>query len=133
MLDISEKLDEIPETMGLAERKMRLSENALGANTPIESINFQEQAIKYLKDTQEELSKQFKQRMQQMVGIGFSGMRKYDPLGRPYGGDSNDVKVPDAARQKRVDEIMKTLRDRSGDRNRPDEELDYLRRLLRQF
>ena len=140
MLDVSEKLDEIPETMGLAEQEMRLSAQALGENDPQSSIPNQEQAIKYLKDSQEELSKKFKNRMQQMVGIGFGGARRYDPLGRPYGGDNpngeslgDDVRVPDAAQKKRVDEILKTLRQRSGDRNRPDEELNYFRRLLRQF
>ncbi len=133
MLDVSEKLDEIPETMGQAEQEMRLSENALGENFVYKSIPHQELTIKYLKDAQEELSKQFKQRMQQMIGLSFNGQQKLDPLGRPYGKESNDVKIPDRAQKKRVDEILKILRDRSGDLNRSDEELYYLRRLLRQF
>ncbi len=133
MLEVSEKLDEIPEAMGMAEQEMRLSENALGDDKPFESIPHQELAIKHLKDSQEALSKQFKQRMQQMVGVGFNTGIKRDPLGRPLDNRSNDVKLPDRAQKKRVDEILKTLRDRSGDLNRPDEELDYFRRLLRQF
>lgn len=142
MLDAAEKLDEIPETMGLAEQEMRGSENALEKNNPRTSIPHQEKAIAYLKDSQEQLSQQLRLRMKQMIGIGMSGGRqKYDPLGRPYGGEEeadgtpNDshVKVPDAMQKKRVDEILKTLRDRSGDLGRPDDELDYFRRLLRQF
>ncbi len=133
MLEISEKLDKIPESMGFAEQEMRLSENALGNNEPIQSIPPQEQAIKHLKSAKQELSKQFKSRMKQMVGIGFNAERKLDPLGRDYSSPSNDVKIPDEAQKKALDEVLKTLRDRSGDRSRPDEELDYLRRLLRQF
>ena len=134
MLDAAEHLDDIPESMGLAEQEMRGSEQALEQNNPDKSIPHQELAIEHLKDSQENLSRQFKTRMQQMVGIGLSGARRYDPLGRPYDqNDDPDVKVPDENQKKRVDEILKTLRDRSGDRSRSDEELDYFRRLLRQF
>ncbi len=141
MLDVSEEIDEIPESMGSAEQEMRLSENALGEGTPKKSIPHQENAIKHLKEAQEEFNKQFKARMKQMIGIGLSGAGRYDPLGRPYGpdGDQNgdsyqsDVQLPDEAQKKRVDQILKDLRDRSGDRHNSDEALDYFRRLLRQF
>ncbi|MGH1377687.1 MAG: DUF4175 domain-containing protein [Alphaproteobacteria bacterium] len=141
MLEISEKIDEIPEAMGLAEQEMRKSENYLGESKPNASLPHQGKAIDYLKDSQEELSQEFKQRMQQMVGISMGGAgQKYDPLGRSYGGEENNgktsdqnVKVPDAAQKKKVDEILKTLRERSGDFERPDDERSYFRRLLRQF
>ena len=79
--------------------------------------------------------------MQQMIGVGMSGSsQKYDPLGRRYGDENEDgrgvdskVEVPDELDKKRVDEIIKMLRDRSGDRSRSREELEYFRRLLRQF
>ena len=73
-----------------------------------------------------------------MSGTG----QKYDPLGRRYDDDEDDpngrgvdsqVEVPDEVQKKRVDEIIKMLRDRSGDRSRSQEELEYFRRLLRQF
>ena len=143
MLDTAEKIDEIPEAMGLAEQEMRDSENYLEKNNPQSSIPHQDKTIEYLKQSQEKLNQQFRQRMQQMVGIGMGGGRgqKYDPLGRPYGGEEDGngnaneqrVKVPDAAQKKRIDEILKTLRDRSGDFDRPDDERNYFRRLLRQF
>lgn len=142
MLEVSEKTGEIPDAMGAAEQEMRGSENALGENKPVQAIPHQEQAIEYLQQSQEQLSQKFRARMQQMIGIGLSGTgQRYDPLGRPYGGEEDpngsphgsEVKVPDEAQKKRVDEILKTLRDRSGDRSRPEEELDYFRRLLRQF
>lgn len=140
MLDAAEKLDEVPESLGNAEQEMRGSSEKLGENNPTGSIPYQEQAIEYLKEGQEQLAQQFRNRMQQMIGIGFSGQQRYDPLGRPLGDDQNDgrnhgsrVEVPDEAQKKRVDEILRELRERSGDRSRSDDELDYYRRLLRQF
>ena len=142
MMDAAEHLDEVPEKMGMAEQEMRESADDLGENNPRGSIPHQEQAVKYLKDAQESLAQQFRQRMQQMIGIGMSGAeQKYDPLGRRYSdeddpngrGVDSRVEVPDELQKKRVDEIIKMLRDRSGDRSRPREELEYFRRLLRQF
>ena len=65
----------------------------------------------------------------------------YDCVAKTPMGDQNGnsllsgdtVKIPDEAERKRVQEIMKTLREKSGDRQRPEYELDYLRRLMRQF
>lgn len=141
MLDAAEKLDEVPESFGNAEQEMRGSSEELGNNDPTGSITYQEQAIEYLKEGQEDLAQQFRQRMQQMIGIGLSrGRQRYDPLGRPLGDDENDgnnhgsrVEVPDQSEKKRVDEILRELRKRSGDRSRPSDELEYYRRLLRQF
>ena len=141
MLDVSEHVDDIPETMGLAEQEMRGSAENLEASDANGSIPHQEKAIEYLQDAQDNLSKQLSQRMQQMVGVGMNGGQRYDPLGRPYGGedgkgnpnDNSKVKVPDEAEKKRVDDIIKQLRDRSSDRQRSREELEYFRRLLRQF
>lgn len=142
MLDVAEHLDEIPETMGEAEQEMRQSAEQLGNNNPQGSLPHQETAIEKLKESQENLSQQFRQRMQQMVGIGSGqGRGKYDPLGRKYGKEEDnngrtsesDVKIPDEAEKKKIEEIIKELRDRSSDRSRPREELDYFRRLLRQF
>ena len=62
-----------------------------------------------------------------------------DPLGRALkngtGGhdESSDVKVPDEMEPARTREIQDELRRRSGERGRPQPELDYLERLLRQF
>ena len=143
MMDAAEDLDEVPEKMGMAEQEMRKSAKALGNNDPRGSLPNQEKAIQYLKDGQEELAKQFKQRMKQMVGIGMSGggSQKYDPLGRRYSDEEDKegksakskVQIPDELDKKRVDEIIKKLRDRSSDRSRSRDELDYFRRLLRQF
>jgi len=141
MLEVSEKLDDIPENMGLAEQAMRGSSEELGENAPRGSVPYQVTAIEELKKAQEELSQQLMQRMQQFMAMGGGAGMKFDPLGRPYGGDQDnggllpgsDVKIPDASERKKALEILKELRKRSGERGRERKELDYLQRLMRQF
>lgn len=141
MLESSEKLGEVPESMGKAELEMRGSSDNLEANKPAQAVPHQDKAIEYLKEAQQQLQEKLKTRMQQMVGMGFSGGQKYDPLGRPYGGEQegngphhgSQVKIPDEAEKKRVEEILKELRRRSGEMDRPPQEREYYRRLLRQF
>lgn len=141
MLDISEHMDDIPENLGLAEREMSGSETALFENDPLSSIPRQEKAIEHLEEAQKQLAEQFKTRMQQILVFGMSaGSGQLDPLGRPSSkddddgkGTDSDVKIPDEAEKKRVEEILRILRERSGDLSRPSQERDYFRRLLRQF
>jgi uncharacterized protein (TIGR02302 family) len=62
-----------------------------------------------------------------------------DPLGRRYGqgssgaDESADVTVPSERERQRTLEIQEELRRRGGDRARPQQELDYIDRLLKQF
>ncbi|MDG6094062.1 DUF4175 domain-containing protein [Acetobacter sp. AN02] len=61
-----------------------------------------------------------------------------DPLGRPPGGQGEDGagdggKLPEATSRERAREIEEELRRRDSDRTRPQEELDYLDRLLKSF
>jgi uncharacterized protein (TIGR02302 family) len=141
MTEAGEKLGEVPEHMSEAEQEMRGSSAALGENNPLDSIPHQQQTLEHLEQAQKQMSEHLTQRLQQMTGfsMGGGGM-KFDPLGRPYGGDGNKnglfgspVKIPDASERKRAQEILDLLRKRSGELNRPDEELDYYKRLLRQF
>jgi len=144
MLEANEKIGEIPESMGLAEQEMRGSSEELGFNNPVDSIPYQMRAIEHLKESQEQMMEQLQQRMVQMTGFmmsfGSQPMRQ-DPLGRPFGGEDGTnappfgsrVKIPDEAERRRVQEILKLLRQRAGDGSRPREELEYYRRLLKRF
>jgi hypothetical protein len=65
---------------------------------------------------------------------------QHDPLGRPLkqgvGGraaDDNSVHVPDQREELRSHEIQEELRRRGADRQRRQEELDYINRLLKPF
>ena len=62
-----------------------------------------------------------------------------DPLGRRYGqgssgaDESADVTVPEERERQRTQAIQEELRRRGADRQRPQMELDYIDRLLKQF
>jgi uncharacterized protein (TIGR02302 family) len=62
-----------------------------------------------------------------------------DPLGRRYGDgatgadESADVTVPEERERQRTQAIQEELRRRGAERDRPQEELDYIDRLLKQF
>ena len=68
---------------------------------------------------------------------GRAGRR--DPLGRPYGeghngaDETDQVNIPDQGARQRAQEIEQQLRERGAQRTRPQEELDYIDRLLKQF
>lgn len=140
MLDADEMLGEIPEGMGKAEQEMRLSADELAQNDPADSTPHQQKAIEYLQDSMQDMSQQMAQQIKKMMMFSLGGGGKLDPLGRPMqegNGPSwlpgSQVKIPDEAERKRVQEIQKLLRDRAGELGRPDYELDYFRRLLKQF
>ncbi len=72
------------------------------------------------------------------AGFGQRARRQdTDPLGRPlrgreYGDDSS-VKVPGEIDVQRARRIIEELRKRFGDFARPQEELDYIERLLKNY
>ena len=60
-----------------------------------------------------------------------------DPFGRAAGdrgaGPGGQLQIPDASVLQRAREILKELRNRAGQQQRPKDELDYIERLLKQF
>ncbi len=141
MQDADEELGEIPANMGKAELEMRGSSAQLGDNRPDLSVPRQDEAIRYLKESMDQMSEQLAQQLKQMMALSMGGgAPRLDPLGRPMDeGDgpswlpSSRVKIPDEAERKKVREILDTLRRRSGEMQRPDYELEYFRRLMQQF
>jgi hypothetical protein len=139
MLDADEALGQIPEGMQKSEQEMRGSSEQLGADRPDLSAPHQQQAIDNLKDAMESMNQQMAQMMKQMTMLSL-GMGPLDPLGRPMQDGAgpgmslgSKVKIPDRAERKRAQEILKTLRQRSGELDRPEYELDYYQRLMKQF
>lgn len=137
MTDAADVLGNIPEGMQKAEQEMRLSSKWLGENDPVQSVTHQELAIKYLKEAMDSMSEQLQEMMKQMNVVSFGNMPR-DPLGRPMSQDGNNfsgaqIKIPDEAERKRVQDILEQLRKKSGELHRPDYELDYYRRLMKQF
>ncbi len=136
---------EIPRPLGQAELAMRGAEQALRDGRPDEAVVPQAAAVDGLKRALGALADAM-----QAQGGGFglpqaglpgrAGARPgagRDPLGRPRGatgpvGDG-DIVVPDAAEVKRAREILRELRRRAGEADRPARERDYIDRLLRRF
>ena len=143
MLDTDEALQTIPQPMGEAEREMSGAAGRLDENNPQAAIPHQEGAIQHLREAQQQMGEQLSQRLQQMTTMMMAGgmMPPLDPLGRPMEGRDEEngllpgsrVEVPDESQRKRVDEILQMLRERSGQRSRPSNELEYYRRLLKRF
>lgn len=146
MRELGELGGEIPRPLGSAERSMNEARDALEQNLPGEAVDPQANAMDQLQQGLEGMIDQF---MQQQLGQGEgggSGQRSFsnegyaDPLGRdPGGGDGSQanegrgVDIPEQSEVLRSREILNELRRRSGDRSRPQLELDYIERLLRQF
>ncbi len=139
MLKADEALGKIPENMQKADEEMRGAAEKLGQNKPGDAARKQQAAIDKLKEGKSDMAEQAKQRIKQMMAMAMGGAG-LDPLGHRNGMNkgpgmfpNSNIKIPDQAERKRVQEIMKTLRQKSGDLSRPDYELDYYRRLMRQF
>jgi uncharacterized protein (TIGR02302 family) len=130
-----------PQNLGEAGQAMGEAGEALGRGETGSALPEQERALELLRQAQRDLRQQLaeEQRRQGGMRIGVGrGQRQQgrDPAGResPDGrADSGDVKVPTERDLQRAREILEELRKRSGERERTQEELDYIERLLRRF
>lgn len=139
-----EMMGDIPQPFGRAEQEMRGSTDALRQGDPGSAVGPQGQALDQLQEAARQAQQQFMERFgnqmgqgQQAVGQG-PNTGQQDPFGRAPndatpGQAEGDVVIPDTSDLKRAREIRDELRRRSGDRSRPEVELDYIDRLLRQF
>ena len=146
MRELGEMGGDIPRPLGSAERSMSEARDALGQDQPGDAVDPQANALDQLQQGLEGMIDQF---MQQQLGQGegggsgqrsFSNEGQADPLGRdPSGGQGSEttegrgVDIPEQSEVLRSREILNELRRRSGDRSRPQLELDYIERLMRQF
>ena len=129
-------------SLGRAEEAMRDAEGALGDGNTASAVESQGRALEAMRRGAQDLAQQ----MQPGPGMGpgqpgrtgpARAEQDTDPLGRPlrgheYGDDST-VKVPGEIDVQRARRILEELRRRFGDTFRPQIELDYIERLLRDF
>jgi len=124
-----------PDKLGSAQDAMGEAEQALKQNDLDEAGNQQGQALEQMRQSAQQMAEQMQKNAQQRLGRGGNSPR--DPLGRPQRAQGPDlgtsVKVPDAIDAQRAREILEELRKRSGDSLRPQDELDYIDRLLKRF
>ena len=136
--------DAAREALGRAEGAMEDAERDLADGNLGGALDDQARAMDALRDGMQELGRAMAGERQENPGEGRgqAGMQNgqamdRDPLGRQsgeggqFGTDENFLNGPDAAR--RAQDLMDEIRRRSGERERPQVELDYLRRLLERF
>lgn len=133
--DFGEQLDE-------AERQMGRAEDALRDGDEGEALDRQADAIEALREGMRQLNEaqrnaQNQQGGQQGQQPGRADRQQRDPLGRPLSQngelDTDERLVPGEEAYRRSREVIDEIRRRSGDRTRPQIELDYLKRLLDRF
>ncbi len=129
--------------LGQAGKDMGEAEGELGDNNADGAVGSQGRALDALRKGAQSLA----QSMQQQMGQGQPGRigrlgqpradQDTDPLGRPLHGheysDDSTVRVPGEIDVQRARRIIEELRKRFGDFARPQEELDYIERLLKDY
>jgi len=144
MRQLGEAAGRIPRAFGRAERSMRDAVEALGRNAPGQAVDPQSNALDQLQQGAGAMMKELMKRFGRGPGMARRGgrlmnrmNRAFDPLGRPMPSVGNfsgeDVAIPDEMEMQRAREILRELRRRAGELDRPRLERDYLDRLLRRF
>jgi uncharacterized protein (TIGR02302 family) len=130
--------------LGRAGEAMGQAEGQLGENNADSAVDSQGRALDALRKGAQGLAQSLQQQLGQGPGPGQNGrmglpraQRDTDPLGRPLNGrdygDDVTVKVPGEIDVQRARRIIEELRRRFGDVLRPQEELDYIERLLKDY
>ncbi len=129
--------------LGRAGDAMGDAEGALGGGNPDSAVDSQGRALEALRRGAQNLAQAMQQRRGVGQGPGLGGRLgqargddETDPLGRPRGNrdfDDTSVKVPGEIDVQRARRILEELRRRFGDAGRPQLELDYIERLLKDF
>lgn len=141
MRDMAEFMPDLPPNLGNADQAMKDAQKALSEGKAQDALPSQKKALDELQKGMDQSMAQMAQQMKQMI-LSFGMMPRgnnygegYDPLGREDGGQQTDgdIVIPDEAERRRVQEIIKTLRDRSNDFERSKVEREYIERLLEMF
>ena len=131
------------ERLGQAEDSMGEARDALDQGDLSGALDRQADALDALREGIRGLGEEMQQQAQQNQGDAGDqagdGMARdnRDPLGRPQGARgtirSDENLLPGEELMRRAQELFDEIRRRSGEQARPEEELDYLRRLLDRF
>lgn len=124
------------ESLAQAGEAMRAAADALGAGDAAAALEAQDEALAELRAGAEQLAQELLERMQDAQGEAGQGEEQRDPLGRPSEGafaDGSGVEIPDEMARARARSILEELRRRAAEAGRPQDELDYIERLLDRF
>ncbi|MEQ9145784.1 MAG: TIGR02302 family protein [Parvibaculaceae bacterium] len=138
MGELGEKGQPIPSELERAAQAMENAEDRLAQGRSDAATGAQGQAIDQLRQGAQALADAMFDAMAEGDQPGSqSGGDRVDPLGRPQSSSgpnsSENVSVPDELDLQRARQILEELRERAAELGRPQEELDYLERLLRRF
>ncbi|HUO03448.1 MAG TPA: DUF4175 family protein [Rhizomicrobium sp.] len=122
-----QKLGKRGEALGKAGQAMDQAQKSLSGKDLSNASNAENNALQELRKGADALAKEMQN------GTNSQQTGKEDPLGRGQTGPGNMVKLPDANDLARARDILQELRRRAGQRFRPQQELDYLDRLLKEF
>ena len=131
-----------PPALGEAQREMGNAESQLRGDNPGGANDSQRRALSELQQGAQSLVERMMEQMGQGEGgqagsFGEEAGRFRDPLGRnPAGrgmGEMGGVEVPAESERRRAQELLRELQRRSGERQRPQVERDYIDRLLNPF
>ncbi|MEJ1967590.1 MAG: DUF4175 family protein [Rhizomicrobium sp.] len=122
-----------PSDLGRAGNSMGQSGQELGSSDLNGSSIDQKNALDALRGASSDLAKRLMKQMGQDQNGPENGDQ--DPLGRQPGSamTGSGTKLPDASDLRRARDILMELRRRAAERGRPQQELDYIDRLLKQF
>ena len=123
-----------------AERNMGDAGEALREGDQRGALDDQARALENLREGIRQLDQEMREAAEGQRGIQpgeTQNSRRTDPLGRPLGetgsSETSEQLVPDPDLQGRVQELLDEIRRRTGERTRPEAEIDYLKRLLDRF
>ena len=135
--------DAARESLEQADRAMDGAEQALRDGDTPRALDRQADAMDALREGMRSLGEALAEEQQQQQGQGQSQTqgdpsgRGRDPLGRESGENgqlgSDEQMLGSENVRRRAQELLDEIRRRSGERTRPEQELDYLRRLLDKF
>lgn len=122
-----------PDTLNGAGQSMGQAQNNLAGNQFGNAAQNQQNALDQLRQGAQQLAKNLPGNNQNDQ----QNANNLDPLGRPVGANGSllggQLKVPDESDLQRAREILDELRKRAAELGRPQEELDYIDRLLKLF
>ena len=127
---------DVPENLPAAEKLMQDAKKLLSANDKPAAAKAQSQALTELQRGMNNAAQKMAEMLRQKMTIlpGMSGAPQpgnSDPFGRGFGNtQETGVTLPDQEQQGRVQRIIRDLRNRANDQNRPKVERDYIDRLL---
>jgi len=134
---LDDLLGSIPSPLSSADQAMRRAVDALGQQRLDDATNDQGRAVEALQQALQAAGKAMSERMGGGIALGRGPGGSGDLFGRQPAGRrgfaTGSAKIPDRGSPQRAQEIRDELRRRAAERSRPQNELEYIDRLLRPF